>query len=119
MKPDRDDAKALCVLVYLAVYAWFFWAEPDYPPDSILVPLWLGTSVLVGALIGRWWAIAVVVPWAIVALLGDVFNPCREGGTVHECLAWTPFVLLFLTPITALSLTVGVVIGRVGRRARL
>jgi len=58
---------ACTAAAYLAGWAILYVWQPELTDASALV-LWIGSGVLAGALIGRWWALALALAWAGVVI---------------------------------------------------
>jgi uncharacterized membrane protein AbrB (regulator of aidB expression) len=98
----------VCYLAFIAaVYVW----EPDDPVASVLI---IGSTVLVGAMVGRW----LVIPVGAVAVATVIVAVDHATGCTGIDGCETALVIFVLTPIYAALLCVGVLAGYVIRRAR-
>jgi hypothetical protein len=102
---------------YLAGWAILFAWQPDMT-DALSLVLWIGSGLLAGALIGRWWALALSLGWAAVALLGIAFNPCDDSQPGVECDVNWWALIPFYVPITAATLVPGIVARKLAQSRR-
>ena len=99
---------AVCYLALLAVVG--VW-EPPEPWGSILV---VGSTVLVGAVLGRWWVVPILtIAVAILMIAIDHATGCTGSDGCE-----TALVIVVLAPMYAAILAAGVLAGYATRRLR-
>jgi hypothetical protein len=71
--------------------------EPAWVSESILWTLLLVVHVGAGALIGRWWALALPVAWVVLSVPADGYDtPVSVGIAFNLPLTWLPALVLGL-----------------------
>jgi uncharacterized membrane protein AbrB (regulator of aidB expression) len=104
-------SNAGALVCYLALIAGVYLSEPSDPLASALI---IGSTLLVGAVIARWWVVPVgTVAIAIVIVALDHATGCTGSDGCE-----TALVVFVLAPIYAAILAVGAIAGYVIRRRR-
>jgi len=93
--------------LYLGLWLWVAVAQPDLS-DGASVALFVISSVAVGAVTGRWWALALAPAAALGALVVYDLNPCTPGDGIECDLNVPALLLIYFAPPTAALIGVGV-----------
>lgn len=113
-----SSRQLLAVAAYLVLWGVLV-AIGDFRDDAdvFLVPLWVGGSVLVGAITDKWWSPIVVglLTATVVLVIGETFDPCGQDPGDTDCGNEAGKAYLLFFPMTAVLIGVGVIAGKVLR----
>jgi hypothetical protein len=99
-------AVAAAYLTLMALFIYHFIEVPGDLSNSVFIPVVLGSQLVVGLAIGRWWAL--LLPCVVLVLL----LPGGNGNSEIPLWFGIVFIAVFTLPLVGL----GVIVRRVGSR---
>jgi hypothetical protein len=108
---DRSWVRIVASGLFLAIsIVWIYWGENQGPhhsllrtlPDGLALAIWMGSYLLMGFLVGRWWAIPLAFLPILVAVPAGASELDEDRMAISQMLVAS--TLIGGAPLTAIGL---------------